>query len=534
MLFFKNTERTLLFFLTGLTVCYGFFFISQTSFLLGNERVFCLFDDAMISMRYADNLAEGNGPVWNAFQKVEGITNPLWTCLMALFHQLPLSAFKISFLVQLSGLLFLVLSSVTSFYLSSLFNPGMLSIKTGSFLLTSLYYPFIYWTLGGMETGAVTFCVLLAYFSALKNRNTSRFNPLPYWILGFGTLIRFDVLIPLLSLALFNLLTDSEHRKMHLKTSALTVFLFIGGQTLARYLYYGELLPNTYYLKVTGADLTLRLSRGFYILSQFIRNFNLLLFFISLFWLFARGGKKGQLGLFLIFGQLAYSVYVGGDAWERGDANRYLLPVMPILFIGLLHSLFHFIEELSRFEKLKILFKGLTLTVLLIRINAFQTDALKEFLFLTPPYETAENKNQVEYALLIDSITTPKAKVGVSRAGVLPYFLNRECIDFLGKSDTRIARLPAHIFSEKTGPLHRFYPGHMKWDYKYSIQTLKPDVIATFWLFDKSPQEAFKAMKDDYVRVRWPNQNYSLLLRKGSPHIRWEGEMINAGIRQSP
>ena len=534
MRLFKNRERLLLFFLAGLSVCYGIFFIFKTSFLLGNERIFCLFDDAMISMRYADSLAHGNGFVWNVFQKVEGITNPLWACLMALFHFFPLSAFKTSLPVQLSGLLLILMNGVLAFHLASLFKAESLFVKSGAFLLTVFYYPFIYWTLGGMETGAVTLCVLAAYALTLKSFDRKKFDPLPYWILGLGTLIRFDVLIPLLSLALSNLLTDGSFRKRHLTTSVLVLILFLGGQTLARYFYYGELLPNTYYLKVTGVSMGLRLSRGFYVLYRFILDFNVLLFFITLFWLFKKGGKKGHLGLFLIFGQLVYSVYVGADAWERGDANRYILPVMPVLFTGLIFFFIHLIEKLRGYGNLRILLKLLTLTTLLARLNAYNPEALKEFLFLAPPYETQENKTQTEYALLIDMITRPEARVGVSRAGVLPYFLKRGCIDFLGKSEKKIARLPAHLFSEATDPLHRFFPGHMKWDYEYAIGTLKPDVIATFWMFDQSPTEAFKAMKDDYVRIRWPNRNYSLLLRKGSKNILWENEIMKAGILQNP
>ena len=43
----------------------------------------CLFDDAMISMRYARNLAEGHGLVFNAGEYVQGFSNPLMTLLMA-------------------------------------------------------------------------------------------------------------------------------------------------------------------------------------------------------------------------------------------------------------------------------------------------------------------------------------------------------------------------------------------------------------------------------------------------------------------
>ena len=38
-------------------------------------------DDAYISFRYARNLAQGNGLVFNAGERVEGYTNFLWTVL---------------------------------------------------------------------------------------------------------------------------------------------------------------------------------------------------------------------------------------------------------------------------------------------------------------------------------------------------------------------------------------------------------------------------------------------------------------------
>src|SRR3954451_17576474 len=67
-------------------------FIARTAFTVGRTTYFSLFDDAMISMQYARNLAQGNGLVWNAHQPaVEGYTNFLWTIWMALVHltQLP-------------------------------------------------------------------------------------------------------------------------------------------------------------------------------------------------------------------------------------------------------------------------------------------------------------------------------------------------------------------------------------------------------------------------------------------------------------
>ncbi|HEX9671069.1 MAG TPA: hypothetical protein VGC93_16500, partial [Thermoanaerobaculia bacterium] len=44
---------------------------------------YLLVDDAFISFRYAANLAEGHGLVFNVGERVEGYTNFLWTLLLA-------------------------------------------------------------------------------------------------------------------------------------------------------------------------------------------------------------------------------------------------------------------------------------------------------------------------------------------------------------------------------------------------------------------------------------------------------------------
>src|SRR5205085_9529171 len=79
-------------------LAYAAVFIYRTSFVIDGHRYFCLFDDEMVSMRYAQNLASGNGLVWNPGEKVEGFTNPLWVLLMAFFHLFGIAASRISLL----------------------------------------------------------------------------------------------------------------------------------------------------------------------------------------------------------------------------------------------------------------------------------------------------------------------------------------------------------------------------------------------------------------------------------------------------
>ena len=60
------------------SVLCSFGFIARTAFTVGGSMYFTLFDDAMISMRYARNLAEGHGLLWNAGQPPVGTAKHGW------------------------------------------------------------------------------------------------------------------------------------------------------------------------------------------------------------------------------------------------------------------------------------------------------------------------------------------------------------------------------------------------------------------------------------------------------------------------
>ena len=95
--------------IVGLAAAFYAVFIARTAFTIGGRTYFSLFDDAMISMRYARNFADGAGLVWNAGQRpVEGYTNFLWTAWMAVVHLTGVSDAKASLLVMLSGVAILI------------------------------------------------------------------------------------------------------------------------------------------------------------------------------------------------------------------------------------------------------------------------------------------------------------------------------------------------------------------------------------------------------------------------------------------
>ena len=117
-------------------------------------------------------------------------------------------------------------------------------------------------------------------------------------------------------------------------------------------------------------------------------------------------------------------------------------------------------------------------------------------------------------------ITSPRATVAVVTAGAIPYYIERHSIDLLGKTDPFVARLPMRRAPGWAG-VTGYYPGHLKWDYRYSIGELKPDVVAQLW---GDPREAAPYLDRRYVGVTavFNRQVKTLYLRRASPNIHWQ------------
>src|SRR5205823_7959866 len=86
----------------------------------------------------------------------------------------------------------------------------------------------------------------------------------------------------LLAVTTFLAIADKPRRLAHILYGLGALLLFGGLQTAFRLLYYGDFLPNTYYLKVEGVPLLDRIARGLYVFWQFAANMNLLLFLAAL------------------------------------------------------------------------------------------------------------------------------------------------------------------------------------------------------------------------------------------------------------
>jgi len=323
-----------------LALFYYLAFIVRTGFLIGEVTYFSLFDDAMIAMRYARNLAEGHGLVWNNGEYIEGYTNFLWTLWMAFIHLFMVPESKVSLIVACSGAIILLVNIHIIRRIASQFTSHAFVILP-SMALVAFSYGLIYWTLRGMEVGIISLGLNYAVLLALRLRNqyTGKRFALLLFILGLMLLTRTDCLILFMIIIGWVVLTADANRRIPTILLFMgTLVVFMGGHTLFRMLYYHDPLPNTFYLKVSGTPVAERMQRGWEVYAGWIVSFFIPVLVILITGLVTHFRKLTDLRYLLLaapfFLMSAYSVYVGGDAWEwMPYANRYITITIPLWMI---------------------------------------------------------------------------------------------------------------------------------------------------------------------------------------------------------
>lgn len=115
-----------------------------------------LVDDAFISFRYAANFAEGLGLVFNAGERVEGISNLGWTLLLSCVHRLNLPLQRSAWFL---GLGFLFISIALTQRLTTVIT-GHRSFGLASALLLALNVDLVDASLLGLETSLFSALIL--------------------------------------------------------------------------------------------------------------------------------------------------------------------------------------------------------------------------------------------------------------------------------------------------------------------------------------------------------------------------------------
>jgi len=518
--YFKNNRGLLIVLLAYLV--YGITFILRTSYFVEGIRFFSLFDDAMISMRYARHLAEGYGFVWNIGDKpIEGFTNQFWVVMMAFFHFICHDRTIISLWIQLLGLILLLINLLFVYKIVLLLKPGMKTPALGAIIITGFYLPLNFWSLMGMEVSLITLLTSISVWLTLKHLETGNFKFSQLLVPSLSLLVRQDALLIFMMIFVYCYINFANSRKKILFSGISLIFIIIGGLELFRWMYFGDLLPNTYYLKMTGYPLLLRLGRGMLVTVKYFVYMAPVAIF-PIYSSIKNRTRENTLLSCLIIVQIAYSTYTGGDAWDWwGGSNRFISLIIPMFFILTAISLYDFTKGAlyQKFKNSRYINLSYTCMILfsLLITNSLEGPAtLRDWLLIEKPFAVRDNEACTKIALTVKPFLKNSGSGLVCTAGVISYFLDSKINDMLGKNDRYIARLPMRVSSG----LSRFYdfnPGHLKWDYSYSIGVQKPDIIIQLW---KEPEKAKPFLDKNYQQVKLKNFNF--WFSKESKNIFWE------------
>ncbi len=284
-----------------------------------------LFDDAYVSLRYAKNMIEGQGLVWNLGERVEGYTNFLWLMMLAGASwisgaELPLVALLACLAAYAATVL--VMARVES----RLFGSGI-PVAT---LLYALQNTSLDYATSGLETGFSTLCVLLGAYTLTQSYNSSA--KAGAWFI-LGTFCRPDLGIFWVAGGLAWGLRERHKPGLRAGFYAYSAtFLPYALYLLWKLSYYGSLLPNTYYAK--SANLWYLEQGAIYALSFLLGSHLWLMVPLILRGMVRPGGDpaKQTLAIFSAIAVPTYSFYVlkvGGDFMY----GRFFLVLLPCLLL---------------------------------------------------------------------------------------------------------------------------------------------------------------------------------------------------------
>lgn len=226
-------------------------------------------DDAYISIRYAENLVAGHGLVFNRGERVEGITNLLWTLWIALGVRLgiPPAPLAIYGGAACFGGTCAVLAWIglrdrpdRPDQSDQADHPGQTPAHPvdrvpWAGLALALMPDAIIWGTSGLETAALMLALVSAYALVTRRGGLGGPRPLVAAVLtGVAAGLRPDgvLMAPVLFVALWWLgPRDAPRWRAPLLYAAGVSAVWIP-MNAARIAYYGDFFPNTYYAK--GAD----------------------------------------------------------------------------------------------------------------------------------------------------------------------------------------------------------------------------------------------------------------------------------------
>lgn len=411
-------------------------------------------DDAFISLRYARNLVAGDGLVFNpGLPPVEGYTNFLWVLVEAAHvHLTPWPEHAL----LVYNIVFGILVVVTVWREMSLRGSQASAWAWLAVSLTAAHETLHAWMGGGLETTFFMFLVAAGVGMFLRewfHGASGVWSALP---LGLAALTRPEAYLVLGVCALVGVVPRlrDEGRRRGAILWLLGVSAACVPHLIFRRVYYGEWVPNTFFVKVSGPYL----SSGVPYLEIFSSAFYGSWVIVAgiILWALAdvfrgRGEFRVDRGVLAIVvgGWFGYVAYAGGDHFEF----RLLAPTVPLLALLMALTASDFSSprgERAGFARSRGALAAVGGLAIALRMlwSGQHTDFADE-LFHRLRIPSAAGLAGANYAEKwrpagewLRRFATSRERISVPAAGVIPWVSQLTTLDTHGLNDRDIARRP--------------------------------------------------------------------------------------------
>ena len=415
-----------------------------------------LSDDAFITMRYARNLSEGLGLVFNPGERVEGYTSTLWTLILALVHRVGLDVVSLS---RGLGIVFGLVAMGLGYRLARLATGSPSSPLFAMLvpLVMAANGSFACWAASGMETMLYVMLVLAAFCAVFSGRILWAalccmllIVTRPESVLVAGTIGLYQL----------SLVRERGWKPFFVLLSACAVSFL--GLIAFRFAYFGHLHPNTYYAK-SGAPFA-AVPRGIGYLRQYLGDHEgVMLFGIPLMCCLIWGSLRER--ALALASVLLWSAVVvaGGDGLPM---YRFALAPLPLIAVLQASLLARAVATAGPATKSL----GLAACAVTLLVGAHLT------LPLAPPrYGLFKFQKEVEIprwtavGKFLKDAAPADASFACVPIGAVAFYSERTCLDMMGLTD-------AHIAHREMPNVGKGWAGHEKRDGQY-ILSRKPTYL---------------------------------------------------------
>jgi hypothetical protein len=401
----------------------------------------CFVDDAFIGFQYIDNLMAGHGFVFHAGSTpVEGVTNIGWLLLLAPFSHFagPMVLAKLVGLALVLSTLILTVSLGQRLAMSAMSGDDSFGLVLPPVLMLVSSFEFVYFSLAGMETALLATILMLMCCIALRWPHAKELPVLA----AAAFLVHPEAVAVYPLYSAFRWFWSKQDRRQAIGGNLILAGL-VGGITLIRFTYFGDILPNTFYSKPSNPQTAIQNAYAF-LMGQ---NTNVA--FPITGWLsipllllgYLRLRKTTPAAADMLAATCATGLILAVYSLPDWTAlPRYFAPYLPAALIlfwaGLNRAIPAFIAP-PRIRQLT----GAAIMVLLVLTAMFDGQGKMARMDDFPGY-VLSGKNLIEPSLWLRDHVPAEATIASRRIGALAYYSGRPVFDYMyGLPDRQVARL---------------------------------------------------------------------------------------------